>query len=863
MSSFINKGSEWRKWDLHFHTPSSFDYKDKNVTNEDIINTLKGNNISVVAITDHHFIDVERIKQLQELGKSHSITVLPGIEFCSELGGSDSIHFIGIFSEQSNIINIWETIKVKADISDELRNNHPEKVYCRFENTCKCIQELGGIITLHAGTKTNSVEAIKNNYLTKQEFKINILSNFTPMLEVSKIKSIEEYNKIVFPNIGFTLPIIICSDNHNIKEYQLNNPTWIKADPTFEGLKQVLYESKDRVRIQETQPEYKSDYSYLSKIELKKSDYWNQELYLNKNLNVIIGGRSTGKSTLLTSIAEKFNNDAIKFKKTEKKVDSDFFEKIQNEIEIYWGNGLSDYTKEICFIEQNKMISIAQDNKEKKDFLEQFIYDDVRKKIFDDYHSFINENSITIQTNIANLFIEYNNEMSLLDEIKSIGIKKEIETEVTKLKNEKNGILLQSNVNENLLRNFENIQKQLILLNEKEKELNNTKNELTDLTIQDIFYKRNIIWRSEINTTYKQELENKINELNENVNKILKSFISSMIDKIDKELQQIIIQKNNIIKSEYYRTGKKAIENNNKILVLNHQIIIEEQKIKQIEEKEKKLNSKKALINQLCEDIVNNFLQFKQKNEELIDQIHFNNEGIDFFITGSFDRNRLEEFLISSFDMRVNISLNDIINIFIDEKHNELIQFIKDINNNKYSLKSTINKEDFLKNLFSQNWYDYQYDIKYEEDTFSKMSPGKQAFIILRLLLNVSTKNCPILIDQPEDSLDNRSIYHELVKYIRETKTKRQLILVTHNPNIVVSADSELVIVANQHGINNKNLNDYKFQYVSGSLESDFIEKDKNSPITLYKMNIREHICDILEGGKEAFEHREKKYGFK
>lgn len=98
----------------------------------------------------------------------------------------------------------------------------------------------------------------------------------------------------------------------------------------------------------------------------------------------------------------------------------------------------------------------------------------------------------------------------------------------------------------------------------------------------------------------------------------------------------------------------------------------------------------------MCEDIVNNFLQFKQKNEELIDQIHFNNEGIDFFITGSFDRNRLEEFLISSFDMRVNISLNDIINIFIDEKHNELIQFIKDINN-KYSLKSTINKEDFFK----------------------------------------------------------------------------------------------------------------------------------------------------------------------
>lgn len=67
-----------------------------------------------------------------------------------------------------------------------------------------------------------------------------------------------------------------------------------------------MYEPKDRVKIQEGQPEYRADYSYISKIELQDSSYWNQDLYLNKNLNVIIGGRSTGKSALLTSIARKF-----------------------------------------------------------------------------------------------------------------------------------------------------------------------------------------------------------------------------------------------------------------------------------------------------------------------------------------------------------------------------------------------------------------------------------------------------------------------------------------------------------------------------------------------------------------------------
>ena len=61
----MNRGSEWRIWDLHFHTPSSYDYKDNSVKNQDIINILSENNVSVVAITDHHVIDIERIQDLQ------------------------------------------------------------------------------------------------------------------------------------------------------------------------------------------------------------------------------------------------------------------------------------------------------------------------------------------------------------------------------------------------------------------------------------------------------------------------------------------------------------------------------------------------------------------------------------------------------------------------------------------------------------------------------------------------------------------------------------------------------------------------------------------------------------------------------
>ena len=77
-----------------------------------------------------------------------------------------------------------------------------------------------------------------------------------------------------------------------------------------------------------------------------------------------------------------------------------------------------------------------------------------------------------------------------------------------------------------------------------------------------------------------------------------------------------------------------------------------------------------------------------------------------------------------------------------------------------------------------------------------------------------------------------------------------------------MGADAENVIVANQNGKDSKNINDVKFQYLSGPLE-DTQSLDKNCETTLEKQGIREHVCEILEGGQDAFDIREKKYGFK
>jgi ABC-type cobalamin/Fe3+-siderophores transport system ATPase subunit len=142
------------------------------------------------------------------------------------------------------------------------------------------------------------------------------------------------------------------------------------------------------------------------------------------------------------------------------------------------------------------------------------------------------------------------------------------------------------------------------------------------------------------------------------------------------------------------------------------------------------------------------------------------------------------------------------------------------------------------------------------------MSPGKRGIILFQLFLHLSKSTNPILIDQPEDNLDNRTVYQELNDFIRTKKSTRQIIIVSHNPNLVVSTDSENIIVANQDGQNKSGKNDkFQFEYVNGSIEHSFTNQDKSG--ILFQSGIRQHVCDVLEGGEDAFEKREVKYGLK
>lgn len=859
--SMYKRGSEWRKWDLHFHTPSSHDYENKSITNNEIIDGLKAKDISVVAITDHHIIDVERIKDLQSIAGGN-ITVLPGIEFCSELGGSESIHFIGIFPENSDIESIWTTIQgsvglTKQDI--EAKKGY-ENVQCDLVDTCDLIHKLGGITSVHAGTKTNTVESIKNTILNKMQQKRRILSDSIDILELGKVADEEDYKRIVFKSIGFTLPMIICSDNHNINSYTLKENLWIKANPTFEGLKQITFEPVERVKLQTAKPEEKAGYHVIDSVSINEDEFWNNEIFFNSNLNTIIGGRSTGKSTLLKCIAKKIEPSTELSQK-----EIDFINNHVGSIEVKWQDGESGANRDIEFFPQSHMYEIANDPKR----TDSLIQDIIRQKDTDNnytaYENFCNSNRTEIINKTGTLFqlqTEINNQKKNLKEKgDKEGIAKEIKTLEEKIK----AINSDSEISKEELASFEDSVKSVSL---NEQTIQTLKNDLETF--------KNLKTRSIVNTSLEYEFNSLSDKSRESINSVFSSLSKEFNQKwkeqigikeneLNKNIQELTADILKLKDSDIYKKGQQNLVSNKQYQVFKDKLEEERKKFNTIVEIEKSITKVTKQKDLLKTEIIDLHFLYYSKVKELTEKLKLSYNGIEIESKFRCNEDSLKEF----FEIRLNQRSGErqrYIKDFISKYDSNVKSYIKDfltralINQIEYKgghINSNVTSE-----LLSRNWFEISYNLTYQNDTFDDMSQGKQAFVILKLLLEFSDKSCPILIDQPEDSLDNRAIYNELVKYLKDKKKERQVILVTHNPNVVVSADAEQIIVANQEGKDSPNEASMKFQYVSGALEFSKPE-DKNIKFVLKSKGIREHVCEILEGGEDAFKQRERKYAIK
>ena len=172
----------------------------------------------------------------------------------------------------------------------------------------------------------------------------------------------------------------------------------------------------------------------------------------------------------------------------------------------------------------------------------------------------------------------------------------------------------------------------------------------------------------------------------------------------------------------------------------------------------------------------------------------------------------------------------------------EILKKMKDYDNeNIVSSQLKDNKWlEFYNYLFGLQYIQNKYELVSDNKTLEKLSPGERGALLLIFYLLLDLRDIPLVIDQPEDNLDNQSVASVLVPFIQAAKKRRQIILVTHNPNLAVVADSDQIIHVK---INKEERN--LVEVKSGGIEN---------------AEINDSIVTILEGTMLSFRKRDEKY---
>jgi wobble nucleotide-excising tRNase len=142
--------------------------------------------------------------------------------------------------------------------------------------------------------------------------------------------------------------------------------------------------------------------------------------------------------------------------------------------------------------------------------------------------------------------------------------------------------------------------------------------------------------------------------------------------------------------------------------------------------------------------------------------------------------------------------------------------------------------------LFSLSYLHPMYELRWDGRTVDELSPGERGNLLLIFYLLIDQDTIPLVIDQPEENLDNQTVFETLVPCMKDAKLRRQVVMVTHNPNLAVVCDADQVIHARlERDARNR------IEYFSGSLEDPEINK---------------LVIDVLEGTRPAFDKRDARY---
>lgn len=915
MENKFKTGSEWRLWDLHIHTP--FSHLSNGFGNDwdnyvkELFRRAIANNVFAIGITDYFTIEgykkiktefLEKEEKLNELFESEEIKkikqilILPNIEFrLNKFVGANRINFHVLLSDDISFTDIEENFLHEIDfIYEAAPQSEDEKRKLKVNN----LEQLGKkLIEQHEHFKGKAPLYIgMMNAVVDDEQICKILANKKNIFEgkyLIALPSDEDLSRVTWngqdhqarklliqksdiliatnPNtIQWALgkkhesveafieefkslkPCIGGSDAHTFEELFTKNQdrkVWIKADLTFEGLKQIIYEPEERVRIQKTNPALDFEKFTFTEIEIANpvTVFENEPLRfekntipLNQNLVTIIGGRGAGKSVLINYFANGFKQYNIPTEKSSFNPSADFKVKwrksLQSTDEVFPLN--TQYDLPFLFISQSEVKDKVKDAKG--------LGEEIKKILELETLSFDRKTDETIE----NYRSEFNANQEWFDKRDEnnnpINQKSYVQEEIDKNRNLLERITTEEN-KEKLAKYSANIEKLQTGENDK-------------LNLEQL--KRNL-------TEFQQRTNVQIAVLNRGIPVIDFKPQIVAIDEAIKIIDDIIkaAQEENARVKDDFKDFKGDIAS----LLSNVErfrttIAVYERRMKEIEEKEKQfttalankkkigeliykeLTRHKSTIDENWSKLLQGKEEWNEQQKELMKKI-INNREIKIEGEIVFNETAFYELVKDQLDGRTfkgKNSIQDLKDLFGIYDVATYIDFLKNIDTSlarvEYYLR--YGKAEFEKIFYDlrtrSNYLYVQPKITYKVKPLNKISVGQRGTIYLCLKLATNIFSQTIIFDQPEDDLDNDFIFNDLINIFKEIKRFRQVIIVTHNANIVVNADAEQVIVAEN--------NEERLSYKSGSLENP---------------DINTAVCNILEGGKMAFQQRRNKYHLK
>lgn len=1001
------KGSEWRKWDLHVHTPKSIIQHyggDTDEAWEKFISDLESlpAEYKAIGINDYIFLDgYKKVLEYRAAGRLSNIDlIIPIIElridkFASQ--GDEAWKKINLHILFSNELDV-ETIQVqflyainsKATIYPSGEQIQGVVTYDFLEELGKQVKETSDIPISDSNLITgfsNLVfdygkikEALQNSffkgkYLTaigksewdKMRWDASAASKKSIVNEADflfhALNSSNDYKKHVdaLKKKNVNDKLLDCSDAHNlsdsiVKDRIGNSFTWLKADTTFEGLKQVSND-KARIYIGDKPPllqRFEANKTKfikslaISKIEDSSlTEIWfdNFELPLNPSMVAIIGNKGNGKSAIADTIGlvgntpnysffsflndQKFRkrkpinksehfkafinwqNESSDSKKLNKNPDGINVEKVkyipQGFLERLCNEDVDDFEKElrhVIFSHLSESEKLGKGNlnelidykteilNEEIDELKREINSinkllvDLEKKQSDDYRKSLDEklkekeNELKAHDLTKPNPVDPPTDPAILEQNKLIS--DQIEEKRTKLREIEKAVIEKESQLKSLRLDIAELEKANQSISIFEGQFEKLKGEIsltlskTQLSIDTVVSikvdkskitaliaskgnEANLIQDALGNLTEtgllkdKSILLNEIKELQEKLDEYSKKYQIYISDlKIWEEKRNTLIGTND--KEGSINFLKAQIEYLENTLPSE----IEQNKTERIDsvkklfaKKEEAIALYKALFKPVSDfiqtygDVLENYsinldVDYKINGliEKFFDHVSLGSKGS--FIGNPAGIERLNH-IVANHELKTEAGIVAFLNEMMDNLHfDKREDFEGEKRDIEKQLKKGYSVLDLYSFLFNLEYLEPEYKLKSGDKNISELSPGERGALLLIFYLTLDQNDIPLIIDQPEENLDNQSVFKILVQFIKEAKDKRQIIIVTHNPNLAVACNAEQIVHIN---IDKQNKN--VVQFISGSLENKAIN---------------DAVIDILEGSFPALNTRTNTY---